>query len=110
MDQMTHALILQRASVGQGHQTKASIIIVQKMSENCVLSPSGQFLDILRNNFSTFFGRFVKIPFSGPSNDLPVTAHNHRFPKAMHFLLTPNRHKGLKNEGIFLNGVLKRGV
>ena len=61
--------------IGQGHQTKAATKqakIVQKMSENCFhnfWTIVGHFSD----NFSTFFGHFVDIPFSGLSNDLPVT-------------------------------------
>ena len=44
------------------------------MSKNCVFSPSGRFLDI----FQTFFRHFSDIlstfPFSGLSNDLPITS------------------------------------
>ena len=34
----------------------------KKMSENCVFSPSRQFLGHFSDNFSTFFGHFVDIP------------------------------------------------
>ena len=46
--------------------------IAQKMSEHCVFSPSGQFLDIFRT-FSRHFSDILStFPFSGVSNDLPV--------------------------------------
>ena len=66
-------LKLLRASIGQGHQTKASAKwakTVQKMSENCVFQ---SLLDNFWEHFSDISSTF---PFSGLSNDLPVTILN----------------------------------
>ena len=43
------------------------------MSENCVVSPFGQSLDIFRPCFRHFSDILWTIPFSGLSKDLPVT-------------------------------------
>ena len=43
------------------------------MSENCVFGPSGQFLDIFRTFFRHFSDILSTFPFSGLSNDLPVS-------------------------------------
>ena len=58
-----------RASIGQGHQTNAptnKAKNVQKISENCVSSASGQFLDIFR----TFFRHFRTFCLRGYFNFL----------------------------------------
>ena len=43
------------------------------MSKNCVFSPSRPFLDIFRTIFRHFSDILSTFPFSGLSNDLPVT-------------------------------------
>ena len=43
------------------------------MSENCVFGPFGQFSDIFRTFFRHFSDISSTFPFSGLSNDLPVT-------------------------------------
>ena len=45
----------------------------QKMSENCVFGPFGQFLDIFRTFFRHLSDILSTFPFSELSNDLPVT-------------------------------------
>ena len=61
---------------GTGSPIKSIDQIVRRMSknsENCVFGPSGQFLDISRTFFRHSSDILSTFPFSGLSNDLPVT-------------------------------------
>ena len=49
------------------------------MSENCVFGPSGQFLDLSRTLLRHFSDILSTFPFSGLSNDLPVTTEGSVF-------------------------------
>ena len=79
-------IFLQRASIGQDQIGK----IAQKMSENCVFGPSGQFSDIFRTFLRHFSNILSTFRLSGLSNDCPLQTYSfeEQAASAMGFALT----------------------